>query len=332
MVFNHIEALKPKLWKNYRLIAGDGSTISVPASDDNKKYFGIFETSKGGAKTCIANTCMLFEVETDLILDCNIGLSTTGEVSMMAELINRTSLSNTLILLDRGFGNFAMFKRLYANSLDFCVRIKTLNSLFANLVFANPSSDFVTEWNPSDAEKATCKKYNFDTNPIKVRVTKVVLDSGEIEVLVSSIFDQTIVNESDMKELYHKRWSIEEGFKKLKPKMKLEQFGCRKHDGVFQEFYSHVILMNITTLIGNESKEDITLKTSNRKYNYTYNWQNAFRFFRNEFVTIFYKGIIEETLNSILSKVKESIIAIIPNRNFERHRHKRKHRFSPCYK
>ncbi|TAF74588.1 MAG: hypothetical protein EAZ53_08035 [Bacteroidetes bacterium] len=32
MVFNHIEALKPKLWKNYRLIAGDGSTISVPAS------------------------------------------------------------------------------------------------------------------------------------------------------------------------------------------------------------------------------------------------------------------------------------------------------------
>lgn len=332
MVFDHIEALKPKLWKNYRLVAGDGTTLSLPASKNIKNYFGIYDTSKGGTNTCIANVCLLFDVESNLILDANIDLFTTSEITLMAELIDRSTFSNTIILLDRGFGNLAMFKRLYTQKLDFCVRIKTSQSLFAKKAIENPFNDFITEWNPTDAEKETCKKYNFDNNPIKVRVTKVVLNTGEIEILVSSLLDQIAVNESDMKELYHKRWGIEEGIKKLKPKMKLEQFGCRKQEGIFQEFYSHIFMMNLSTLVANQSQEYITEKTSKRKHKYTYNWQNSFRFFRNEFVNIFHYGIFEETLVNIISQIRESIIAIIPNRNFERHRDKRKHRFVPYYK
>lgn len=332
IVYEHIETLKPKLWKNYRLVAGVGTTLGHPASKDIKNHFGIYETSKGGTNTCIANVCLLYDAESSLVLDTNIGLFTTGEVTMMGKLIDRCTLSNALILLDRGFGNVAMFKRLYSKKLDFCVRIKTSQSLFAAKVLSNPLNDFITEWKPSESEKETCKKYGFDTSAIKVRVTKVVLNSGEIEVLISSLLDQIAVCESDMKELYHKSWIIEEGIKKLKPKMKLEQFGCRRHEGIYQEFYSHVLMMNISTLIANQSEEYITLKTTKRKHKYKYNWQNSFLFFKNEFVNLFYKGAFEETLQLVLSQIKESVIAIIPNRNFERHRDKRKHRFSPCYK
>ena len=39
------------------------------------------------------------------------------------------------------------------------------------------------------------------------------------------------------------RWGIEQGIKKLKPKMKFEHFTCRKMEGVYQEFYVHIFML-----------------------------------------------------------------------------------------
>jgi IS4 transposase len=58
--------------------------------------------------------------------------------------------------------------------------------------------------------------------PIQVRVSKIKLKSGEIEILISSLYQMDIYTLDDMKELYRLRWGIEEGFIKLKPKMKIK--------------------------------------------------------------------------------------------------------------
>ena len=50
------------------------------------------------------------------------------------------------------------------------------------------------------------------------------------------------ITKEDMKALFALRWGVEGGIKKLKPKMKLEKFGCRKQEGVYQDFYAHIWL------------------------------------------------------------------------------------------
>ena len=169
--------------------------------------------------------------------------------------------------------------------------------------------------------------------PIKVRVTKVVLPSGEIELLISNLFDKEQITLEDLKELYHFRWSIEEGFKFLKPQMKLEQFGCKKADGVYQEFYAHIIMMNITTLIANLSESDIEKRTRDRKYKYKYNRVNAWKFVRNKIIELYSMEHIGSIIDQLLQQISKSIIAIVPGRSFPRnHKFKRKNRFSPVYK
>jgi hypothetical protein len=135
-----------------------------------------------------------------------------------------------------------------------------------------------------------------------------------------------------MKELYALRWGVEEGLKKLKPKMKLEQFGCRKQEGVYQEFYAHIFMMNLVTLIGNDSEQEIERKTAKRKNLYKYNWQNAFLYVRNQFASLFHFGNIEATLKILSCQIRGSLVMIKPGRSFERHKNKRKHRFAQCYK
>jgi hypothetical protein len=332
MMSEHIQTLRPKVWKGFRLIAGDGTTVNLPPSPKIKEHFGIFAVSDDSTHTCLGNACMLYDVLSNLVVDTIISPCSIGEGTLLDHMLRNPQFSNAIILLDRGFGYFSTCKKIINKQLSFCIRLKTSQSDFAKNALLNPLTDFVTEWIPSEGERLTCRQNGINTEPVKVRVTKIILPAGEIEVLVSNLFIAAI-DQSDMRELYGMRWGVEEGFKKLKPKMKLEQFGCRRYEGVYQEFYAHIFMMNLVTLIGNDAQDKIIEKTKGRKLKYKYNWQNAFRFVRNKFIDIFNIGAFQRSIECIIEQIANSITAIKKNRNFGRQMGgKRKNRYTQCYK
>ena len=333
MMEEHISQLPPQLWNGFQLIAGDGTTVNMPSSPKIKKHFGIFSVSGEKTTTCLSNACMVYDVLSGFVLDSIIAPISIGESMLIIPLLKNLKTSNALILLDRGFGYFSMIKLLIINNLEFCIRLKTSQSDFAKKAFLNPSDDFITEWIPSEAERATTRNQNLDTKPITVRVTKITLKSGEVELLVSSLLDLSAITTVQMSELYQFRWTIEEGYKDLKPKMKLEQFGCRHYKGIYQEFYAHIFMLNLTSLLGNQAQKQITQRTKKRKLTYQYNWQNAFKFVRNTFIKLIKLTDIQELIDNVLVKISKSITAIKEGRSFERIKHhKRKNRYTQCYK
>ena len=221
IITNHIASLEPKLWKGYRLIAGDGSTLSLPPSPQIKSHFGVYSVSLGGISVCHARTCMLYDVLSGYVMDSIIAPASIGEITLINRMAHNVDATDAILILDRGFGYFSTCKNLIYQKFNLCIRITTPHSLFAKTVMQNQSNDFIAEWIPSDGEKNTCKKYGLDINPIKVRVNKILLHTGVTELLVSTLFDMNAVSIQDMQELYQLRWTVEEGFKKLKPKMKL---------------------------------------------------------------------------------------------------------------
>lgn len=329
-----VESIEPKRWKGYRLIAGDGTTISIPVSKQTTSYFGTFAESKGGSKTVMANACMLYDVLSNFVLRPSISTTKKSEFSLMQAMLTDFVPKHSILILDRGFSYFHVYKTLMNNGLNFCVRQKIDPAQCSSkLISSNNSSDFITEWIPSEAGTATCKKYGLNSDPIKVRITKIRLPSGELEVLVSNLYDFDLIDIDDMKKLYHYRWNIEEAFKQLKPKMKLEQFGSRKPDGVFQEFYAHLIMLNLTSLIAMEAEPIIEEKAVHRKLTYKYNRTNAYKFIKETLVDLFYSMDIQGIMDKLIQKISGSLVSIRPNRSFTReHRFKRKPRFTPMYK
>lgn len=327
------KSLPPNLWNGYRLIAGDGTTVSLPASNQIKEAFGIYDSlASGNSTTCLAQSFLFYDVLTHFIIDGILAPMALGESTLMIPLLKNLPL-NSIIILDRGYGYYATIKQLITAKQQFCVRISSSQSKFSKEVLLNKSDDFITTWTPSEGERETAKKHGLDCNAITVRVTKIVLPNSEVEILVSSLFDMGLIPRAEMGILYFKRWGIEENIKKLKPKMKLEQFGCKLPQGVYQEFYAHIFMMNLVAILGIEIEPAITLKTTNRKNKYKFNWQNAFRFTRENLIQIFWFGNIADAVENILQKMAQSLIAIIKNRNFERaFKKKKKTRVNQCYK
>lgn len=307
-----------KLWKEYQLIAGDGSTVALPSSPQMKEYFGIHSKAECGISNCLAQTFILYDVFSEMVIDSRISKMEVSEKSLLRCCLSELPNSKAIFILDRGFGHFNVCKRFIEQKRDFCIRMSGTNSTFGKTVMQQSSDDFIIEWKPSEKEKKTCSLHAQDSRPIKVRITKVRLKTGETEILVSSLYDMVVFSSSEMKDLYKLRWGVEEGFKKLKPKMKLEQFGSRKPEGVFQEFEAHIFIMNLVAILGCQAQSKIDVATKKRKLTYKFNWQNAFRYVRNRIVKLLYSEKADELIEFLITNIASSMVAVKPDRCFPR--------------
>ena len=210
-----------------------------------------------GVKRYLARVFFLYDVLNDFVIDGKLSKMKIGEKTLMLECLESFEDPGSIIILDRGFGYFCAIKALINQQRNFCVRLPCDNSNFAKNILFQQQDDIITYWNPSYKEKQNAIKNELDCLPITVRVVKIKLSSGETELLVTNLFDQENYTIKDLSELYHYRWGVEEGFKNLKPKMKIEQFGCKKTDGVFQEFYAHIFCLNMVSLVGNIANKKI---------------------------------------------------------------------------
>lgn len=294
------------------MLAGDGSTLNLPSSKQIRSYFGVEASS---VNRSLARIFLIYDVITGFTLQARLGRTNTGEASMLEDCLrDMHSRAGDLLVLDRNFGYYTTVHQLAAADWDFCIRMSTGMSAFAKSAMADRRMDFVTEWVPSRSEVATARA----KAPVRVRVTKAILETGETELLVSSLLDMEAVSSADMAELYAMRWGVEEGIKNLKPKMKVEQFGCRKPEGIYQEFYAHILAMNMVALAGMAAQKVIKKKTARRKLNYRYNWKNAFRYLRDITVGLFSQECAEKLLEKLVGNIISSVIAIRKGRKFSR--------------
>jgi hypothetical protein len=307
------------LWKEFRLMAADGSTLNLPPTKEIQKEFGIYAETGSGTKRCLARIFFIYDPLNDFVIEGQMDKMEKGEITQLYECLdNIPSSEKDLLILDRNFGHYSKVNEFVKQDRKFCIRLPVKNSIFARNCMASPDEDFITRWSPSEKERANTRARGMEPVHHKVRVTKIALPSGEIELLVSNLFDMDSISIEDLKELYGLRWGVEEGFKNLKPKMKIEQFGCRKKNGLYQEFYAHILCMNMVALSASIAQAGIKKKVSHRKYAYKYNWKNAYRFLRERMVRWLSLKDIRSLLVELLRNIERSITAIIPDRNFAR--------------
>ncbi len=61
------------------------------------------------------------------------------------------------------------------------------------------------KWFSTKQEKATCLQKGLDTGPLTFRVTKVILGTGEVEILVSTLLEMKTYSKADLAGLYSLR-------------------------------------------------------------------------------------------------------------------------------
>lgn len=99
--------------------------------------------------------------------------------------------------------------------------------------------------------KTRAGRWNFQSPyPMKFRVVRFMLDTGEYETLATSLPRSITLEE--IKELYHARWGIETAFRELKYGLGLVNLHSKKDAFAKQEIYAMMTMSNFCSRISSQ--------------------------------------------------------------------------------
>ncbi len=316
-----------KTWKDFRLLAIDGTRITLPQTKVLKKQYG--ETKNQTNTGVVQARCsVLYDVENNYVLDGTLSPLKIGERELAIAHLNYCKKGD-LIIYDRGYPSYDFIKQHIDKGLDYLIRVK--------LSFSKTISDFekskkrsqIISLYPGKNVKISDKDYQRDT-PIKVRLIRVELPKGGVEILITSLFSVKQYPSKSFKELYAKRWGVETYYDELKNKLKVEHFSGYSKQSILQDFYATLFISNIQTLIVSDIEEESRAKNKNRKYEYKINTNLSYGFLKNRILELFFnEDDMEETIEQLKVLFLEYQSPVRPNRSFERKSGKYRTRIKP---
>ena len=131
-------------------------------------------------------------------------------------------------------------------NLDYCMRCPVGRFNAVKAFVASGERERWVAISPCDEARRACERNGLGTAPIRVRLVRVDLPNGEVEVLITSLGQAIPANE--LAALYHLRWGIEEAYKLHKCRGELENFSGRTVRAVYQDVFAKLFSMNMAAM------------------------------------------------------------------------------------
>ncbi len=222
-----------------RLVAVDGLCLDVADTIENAAFFGRPGVNKGEQSAFPqARVVALAECGTHAMFAAEIGKYTESESTLAERLLPKLA-SGMVLLADRGFFSFALWRKASETGADLLWRIRTDK--------AGPRAEHVQDL-PDGSWLAHLKKSTDRTStpPMLVRVVDYSLDDGrpnaESYRLFTTLLDPDETPAADLAAVYHQRWEIELTFDELKTHQRGPRLVLRSKspDLVQQEIWGHL--------------------------------------------------------------------------------------------
>ena len=173
-----------------------------------------------------------------------------------------------------------------------------------------------------------------DTKPLRLRLVRVQLDTGETEILITSLTDSDLYPAHIFDELYHQRWPVEEDYKKAKCWIEIENFSGKSVLSVYQDFHAKIFSKNLTSALAHPTREIVRQASEGKKYEYQINFAQALSKTKDVIVLLFDRS--KEAAILLISQLHEIFIKTIepirPGRKFPRNHKVHRRCFYYCYK
>ncbi len=303
---------------NLRILAMDGSRLTLPFTKELEEIYG---QTKNQTNTYIVQTkaCVLYDLLNEICINGILSSIDTDERTQAKQLLEHCQ-ANDLIIYDRGYPSFELIYEHYQKNLHFLMRMPLDFSQVVKDFVASGKTSQIVEIKPGQKKSFENKPYT-KSSTLKIRLLRITLNGGGIEVLATSLLDIKHYGNEVFKELYFKRWKIETYYDELKNKLKIEEFSGYSNQSILQDFYSTLFVSNIQTLIENEINEEIEKEseTKNIKYQYKINTTLSYGFMKDRILELFFtKNDMNDIINELKELFKKHLIPIRPNRKFER--------------
>lgn len=304
-------------WHGFRILAIDGTTLRLPDVAEIRQHFG--ERSGGQGIPCpIGRMSELYDPLNKLTISGILTPINIDERNHAHQLLMYL-MPKDLVILDRGYPAFSLFKAITSMNGNFCARMTThwkvvkdfLNSgLKEQIIDLAPTANAVSE----------CIDMGLDKAPMAIRLVRIELSSGDTEVLATTLTDSTIYHYDLFAELYRQRWFVEEDYKTLKLPLELENFTGKTVHSIYQDAYAQLLSKNITSILSFEARKQLKRSGKKGKYVHQINFTYALSKTKEVMSRLFHstRAGFEELLKILQALYLKITEPVRPGRNYPR--------------
>jgi hypothetical protein len=243
----HGEVLR---WQGFRLLAADGTRLSLPDCPALRNHFGTAKNS-GGSHNAQAQLVLLEFPLARLPYAYALEPVKTGEVTLARRLLQGLR-SDDLVLLDAGFLSYGLLTQIDQQDAHFVVRLHQRLNL-RTVKQLGSANDVLVNWQPSDS-RGQWRKEKLPPS-LELRLLKYQRPGFRPLHLLTNVLSQrkvsreqfwglTISKEGEVlsRGVYHWRWEIETSYRELKVEQKLDGgLRSRTPEGIDYEVAGHIL-------------------------------------------------------------------------------------------
>lgn len=210
-------------FKDFRLLAMDGTTLTLPNVDRLRKHYGIPKNGKRRKAAPQARMVMLTLPGVRIPIAYEFSPLSDSELTL-AQRLMRHLLANDLLLIDRGFISYGLFWRIQQRGAYFGTRLR--KNIKLKKVKRLGHQDWLVEWRPQDSRG----QWKDLPRSMQLRVIRYQFPGFRASAIVTNVLDPERLSREDWVRLaqdcdkkgkfspglYHRRWEIETSFRELK--------------------------------------------------------------------------------------------------------------------
>ena len=230
----------------------DGSTVSMPDTQENQDAFPQSRTQAPGVGFPLARIGMLFSLSVGAVLDLGIRRwagKFQSELSMLRDMIP-TFEAGDVLLTDRYLCSYMEIALLWKQGVDFVGRIHAKRRVDFRRGWRLGPNDRVVEWTkPARPEWMSPEEYAAVPDTLSIREFRCrIVRAGyrtRTIVVATTLLDAESYSREEIAKLYRCRWDAEINLRSLKTMMHMDVLRCQTPEMVRKEIWAHLLAYNL---------------------------------------------------------------------------------------
>jgi hypothetical protein len=241
-------------WLGHRVLAVDGSTVTMPDTAANRAEYSQPPGQAAGCGFPIARIVVVFSLAVGPVLEAAIGKyegKLTGENSMFRSLQSEALRENDVVLEDRYFSGWFDIALLQQRKVHVVVRKHQLRVTDFRRGRRLGRDDQLVSW-PRPQRAKWMSQEAYDALPaelvlreVRIRVPPEKGFRVKDLIVVTTLLDAEKYPADEIALLYRRRWQAELNLRSLKTTMQMDQLRCKTPERVRNEFFMHLTAYNL---------------------------------------------------------------------------------------
>jgi hypothetical protein len=254
-----------KRWRGHRLIGADGTYLNLPDTPETRQEFTLQANQYAGAECVQALCCVLYDLHNDL----GLALSLTkrlGEVHRLIEELWRYTQPDDALVLDRAYAEYALIAYALTHQRHLVVRLPRGRFNECEAFWHSDESEQLIELSlpTTPSTREFVKQHNLPTT-ITVRLIRVLLPSGETEILLTTLLDTERYPAADFAQVYNWRWNEETFFDRFKNIFEVERFSGTSVTAIKQDVYGVLMLTSLESVLGKYDQQALETQAAEKQ-------------------------------------------------------------------